>query len=171
MTAPPHECRIEPLGAAHDRQTFRCSVEPLDRYFHHQVGQDARRGLASCFVAVHLPDEGICGYYTLSATSVLLGDLPPVLANKLPRYPRIPATLLGRLAVDHHFRGRQIGRLPHYDAMTQTCRTTIATAMLVVDPKDEEAAVFYSRYGFLPFGTAHRQLYLPIQHIRKIVEG
>jgi ribosomal protein S18 acetylase RimI-like enzyme len=140
------------------------------RYFHHQVGQDARRGLASCFVAVHVPDETICGYCTLSATSVMVDDVPPALARRLPRYPRIPATLLGRLAVDQHFRGRQIGRLLLYDAMTQTCRAAIATTMLVVDPKDETAAAFYGRYGFLPFGAAHRQLYLPIQDIRKIVE-
>jgi ribosomal protein S18 acetylase RimI-like enzyme len=170
VTAPSHAYRIEPL-AGHDRQSFSCGVEQLDRYFHHQVGQDARRGLASCFITVHVPDQAICGYYTLSATSVMLGDLPPALAKKLPRYPRIPATLLGRLAVDQRFRGRQIGRLLLYDAMAQMCHATIATAMLVVDPKDEAATAFYGRYGFLPFSAAHRQLYLPIQEIRKIVEG
>ena len=73
--------------------------------------------------------------------------------------------------MDARFRGRQIGRLLLYDAMTRTCRAAIASAMLVVDPKDEAAAAFYHRYGFLAFGTAHRQLYLPIQEIRKIVEG
>jgi hypothetical protein len=114
----PDSYRIEPLGTDHDRPSFSCGVEPLDRYFHHQVGQDVRRGLASCFVAVHLLDTAICGYYTLSATSVSLGDLPPALAKKFPHYPRIPATLLGRLAVDHRFRGRQLGRRLLYDAMT-----------------------------------------------------
>jgi ribosomal protein S18 acetylase RimI-like enzyme len=164
-------CRIEPLGANHDRPSFSCGVEPLDRYFHHQVGQDMRRGLASCFVAVQLPDVAICGYYTLSATSVMLDDLPPALAKKLPRYPRIPATLLGRLAVDHRFRGRGMGEFLLYDAMAQTGHTSIATAMLVVDAKDDTAAAFYRRYDFLPFGPGRRQFYLPIQDIRKFVDG
>jgi ribosomal protein S18 acetylase RimI-like enzyme len=163
--------RIESLGAEHGRLSFSCGVEPLDRYFQHQVGQDVRRGLASCFVAVHLSDATICGYYTLSATSVMLEDLPPALAKKLPRYPRIPATLLGRLAVDHRFRGRGIGELLLYDAMRQTRHTNIATAMLVIDAKDEAAAAFYRRYSFLPFGAGHRQFYLPIQDIKKFVDG
>ena len=167
----PDGYRIEPLGAGHNRLSFSCGVEPLDRYFHHQVGQDTRRSLASCFVAVHLPDAVICGYHTLSASSVALDDLPPALAKKLPRYPRIPATLLGRLAVDHRFRGRRIGRLLLFDAMTQICRANIATAMLVVDAKDDAAAAFYCRYDFLPFGPGRRQLFLPIQDIRKFVDG
>jgi hypothetical protein len=37
----------------------------------------------------------IAGYYTLAATSVLLSDLPPELAKRLPRYPAVPATPLG----------------------------------------------------------------------------
>ena len=34
---------IEPLGKAHDRATFSCGVEPLDRYLHKQAMQDVRR--------------------------------------------------------------------------------------------------------------------------------
>jgi GNAT superfamily N-acetyltransferase len=171
VTTPGYAYRIESLGVAHDRPAFSCGVEPLDRYFHQQVGQDVRRGLASCFVAVHLPDAAIGGYFTLSATSVLLDELPSPLAKKLPRYPKIPATLLGRLAVDHRFRGRGVGGLLLYNAMTQTLRANIATAMLVVDAKDNAAATFYRRYDFLPFGPGHRQFYLSIQDVRKFVEG
>jgi len=74
-------------------------VEPLDRYFRTQAGQDARKNMAARFVLV-LPDYTIVGYYTLSSTSVQLGELPEQIARKLPRYPLAPAALLGRLAVD-----------------------------------------------------------------------
>ena len=69
----PFGYRIEPLNASHDRSSFSCGVEALTCYFHSQVGQDARRGIASCFVAVKLPEASISGYYTLCATSVTLG--------------------------------------------------------------------------------------------------
>ena len=36
----------------------------------------------------------------LSATSILLDDLPDKMSSKLPKYPQVPAALLGRLAVD-----------------------------------------------------------------------
>ena len=52
----------------------------------------------------------IGGYYTLSSTTVQLGELPANTAKRLPRYPLIPATLLGRLAVDNRCQGRGFGR-------------------------------------------------------------
>jgi hypothetical protein len=44
-----------------------------------------------------LPDDTIAGYYTLSSRSVQLRELPEQTARMLPRYPLVPATLLGAL--------------------------------------------------------------------------
>lgn len=52
--------------------------------------------VAAPFVAVD-QDGQILGYYTLSAYAMLLRELPEAMARKLPRYPLLPATLLGRL--------------------------------------------------------------------------
>ncbi len=41
---------IVPLDDSHDRRSFHCGVEPLDRYLHAQAGQDQRRRIAACFV-------------------------------------------------------------------------------------------------------------------------
>lgn len=53
-----------------------------------------------------LDDQVVAGYYTLSAASVALADLPDAVSRKLPRYPTIPAFRRGRLAVDVKYRGR-----------------------------------------------------------------
>lgn len=58
--------RIEPLAAEHDRRGFASGSEPLDRYFQVQVGQDVRRRVAACYVAIDLECDTISGYYTLS---------------------------------------------------------------------------------------------------------
>ena len=42
---------VEPLGD-HDRASFSCGVEPLDRYLREQAGQDARKHAAAPFVLV-----------------------------------------------------------------------------------------------------------------------
>ena len=94
--------RVEPLGLHHIRSEFSSGVEPLDRYFRTQAGQDARKNMAAPFVLI-LTDGTIAGYYTLSATAVPAPELPADTIGKLPRYPLIPATLLGRLAVDHRY--------------------------------------------------------------------
>src|SRR5258708_35807554 len=100
----PSQWVIEPLRDDHNRAVFSCGNASLDRYLKEQAGQDLRRGCATPFVLVS--ERGgttILGYYTLSSYGIDVGELPPDVAKKLPRYPLIPATLLGRLSVDRRF--------------------------------------------------------------------
>ena len=109
--------------------------------------------------ALVLPDGFIAGYYTLSATGVSLADLPVQITQKLPRYPLVPATLLGRLAVDRRHRGKGYGRFLLADALFRSVRSEIASFALVLDAKDETAASFYEREGFIRLpGTPIRLL-------------
>jgi hypothetical protein len=110
VVAPPESpLRVEPLGPQHDRNSFNSGVEALDRYFRAQAGQEARKNIAAPFVLV-LPDGAVGGYYTISATAVNLTEFPAEIIRRLPRYPLIPATLIGRLAVDVRCRGKGYGR-------------------------------------------------------------
>jgi ribosomal protein S18 acetylase RimI-like enzyme len=156
--------RIEPLGNQHDREAFSCGIEPLDRYFRTQASQDSRRRFAYCFVLV-IPGGNVAGYYTLSATSILLTDLPQTLIKKLPRYPVVPATLMGRLAVDQKYRGKKFGESLLFDAYSRTLRSDIASFAFVVDPKDENARSFYERYGFTPLPSAGRRMFKSMSEI------
>src|ERR1700688_4955717 len=87
---------IEPLRNDHDRSDFSCGNVSLDRYLKEQAGQDLRRACAACFIlAPKRGDASILGYYTLSSYGIDVGELPAGVAKKLPRYPLVPATLLG----------------------------------------------------------------------------
>src|SRR5436305_10882721 len=101
----PAPFRFEPLGEGHDRSAFHCGEEALDRYFQTQVTQDIRRRVTNCFVVVEAVPQ-VAAYYTLSAASVALTELPPEVTKRLPRYPTLPAVRIGRLAVDEKFQGR-----------------------------------------------------------------
>lgn len=160
--------RVEPLGSQHDRGIFTCGDDALERYLRKQASQDVRRRVASCFVLAD--KEGrVAGYYTLSATSVALVDLPPELARKLPRYPAVPATLMGRLAVDCEFRGFGFGALLLIDAFSRTLRSEIASYAFVVDAKNETAQSFYEKYGFVRLPSAGRRLFLPLAEIAALL--
>ncbi len=80
--------------------------------------------MAALFVLL-LPDGAIGGYYTLSSTSVQLAELPAQTVRKLPRYPLVPATLLGRLAVDRRQQGKGYGRFLLADALHRAARSEI----------------------------------------------
>jgi len=153
--------RVEPLGSRHVRSEFSSGVEPLDRYFRIQAGQEARKNIAAPFVLV-LPDGTIAGYYTLSATGVPAPDLPAEVIQKLPRYPLIPATLLGRLAVDRRYRGHGYGRFLLADALFRSVRSEIASFAVIVEAKGDDARRFYLREGFLPFPDQPMKLFRPI---------
>jgi hypothetical protein len=154
------------LAEHHDKGGFSCGIEALDRYLKTQAGQDSRRRVATCFVLtpLHEPDRAV-GYYTLSATSIALADLPGSVSKRLPRYPVMPATLMGRLAVDSRSQGARLGELLLFDAMARALQSEIATFAFVVDPKDDTATGFYGRYRFLPLASGSARMFLPIAEI------
>lgn len=159
MSGPPF--RLAALAAEHDRSTFDCGCESLDSYFRQQVTQDVRRRLTSCFVAV-TSAQRVAGYYTVAAAGVPLVDLPASIAQKLPRYPSVPAVRMGRLAVDRQFKGQGLGGALLADALTLATRAQIAAYALVVDAKDESAAGFYRHHGFIALPNAPLTLFLPL---------
>ena len=159
--------RVEPLDTHHDRSSFCCGEEALDQYIRNHVGQDTRRNLTSAFVAIEDPSGTMVGYYTLSAASFSRDDLPDELARKLPRYP-IPAALIGRLAVDHRFQGQQYGKFLLLNAFERIMRASDAIAIhaMVVEAKDDKAAAFYAKYGFVTFSGQPRRLFLPLARLK-----
>lgn len=161
--------RVEALTSDHDRSRFDSGVEALDRYLRVQAGQDARKNMAAPFVLL-LPDGTIGGYYTLSSTGVQLGELPPQTVRKLPRYPLVPATLLGRLAVARHQQGKGYGRFLLADALLRAARSEVASFAVIVDAKDDAARRFYERESFLAFPDQPMKLFRPMVDIRRLFE-
>ncbi|MDP2935479.1 MAG: GNAT family N-acetyltransferase [Dehalococcoidia bacterium] len=162
--------RSEPLNRHHDRASFSCGVEVLDRYFQHQAGQDQRRGLAALYVLIDATTGALVGYHTLSTFSVFPKSLPAELTARLPRYETLPAILVGRLAVDRRYRGQGLGQLLLLDALARCLAIShdIGALVVVVEAKDDAARAFYEHHGFLPFADHEHRLYMPIATIAKL---
>jgi len=159
---------ILPLDRAfHDRAAFACGTESLDRYLREQAGQDVKRRVAAVFVATRPREPHVLGYYTLAQASVLLGALPAGQQKRLPRYPAVPVTLIGRLAVHEEVQRAGLGALLLGDACRRAASVSrqVASAGLVVDAIDDRAAAFYENFGFLAFPVSPRRLFLPMNAI------
>lgn len=159
--------RVEPLQRGHDRDAFRCGHVALDRYLQQQARQDVQSQVAAVFVALTPPDNQVLGYYSLSASNITAADLPPDMARKLPRYPHLPVTLIGRLAIDQPSKGQGLGRFLLMDALYKSLQaaTTIAAMAVVVDAKNDAAAAFYQGYGFMPLSTVEGRLFLSMKTV------
>lgn len=163
---------IEPLGARHDRAAFSCGNPQLDSYLRKQAGQDLKKRAAVPFVIT--PDhKTIAGFYTLSQYAVDLGELPEDISKKMPRYPMVSVTLLGRLAVSERFRRQGLGERLLINALHRALQSSeqIASAAVVVDAKDDPAFAFYRKYGFIDLPKIERRLFLPMATIAQLFSG
>ncbi|MCC9641653.1 GNAT family N-acetyltransferase [Rhodopirellula sp. JC740] len=159
----------EALNEKHNRKDFDCGVDVLNDYLVRFASQDVKRKVAAVFVFTASGEPNrVVGYYTLCATSVELRGLPEEAVKRLPRYPRVPGILIGRLARDVGHPG--LGRLLLADALSRSARSAkeIAAAVVVVDAKDKTAADFYSCFGFISLPKMKSRLFLPMATVQRL---
>jgi len=160
----------EPLRSSHKRAGFSCGNEMLDNYLHKQANQDIKRKLAACFVLNDIETNLLKGYYTLSNAGIPFDLLPSTIQKKLSlSYSSIPATLLGRLAIDKRFQGNGIGKLLLIDALKRShdISKSIASFVVIVDPIDKPAENFYAQYGFIKLPDSGK-MFLPMRTVSQL---
>ena len=153
---------IEPLAKAHKRSDFTCGNDRIDSYFRETVSQDVKRKYATCFVAREIATDRLAGFYTLSSSSVPLNEVPEFMAKKLPRYPTVPAVLIGWLGRHSTYSGQGLGEALLFDAVKTVATAPIGAHAIFADAIDEKAAAFYAALGFTPLISRPRTLYLPM---------
>jgi hypothetical protein len=162
---------VEPLSPHHDRAGFSCGNASLDDFIRTKARKEQELGFSAVFVAVAKPrDRIICGYYGLSAHSVVVQGIPLHVRKRFPRYPAVPTTLLGRLAREIQFQGQRVGEFLLLDALKRALRSSenVGSYAVVVDAIDRAAISFYSKFGFLPTDERPDRLYLPMASIRRL---
>lgn len=154
----------------HSRSGFCCGIDSLDSYLNKQASQDLKKRVSTVFVLINEPEINILAYYTLSSYTVDIKALNEDFAKNLPRYPLLPATLLGRLAVDNKYKGNRFGELLLVDALKKSLEVSLQIAYLAVvaESLDEKAAGFYLKYGFQRFKQDPLKLYLPMKSIAEL---
>ena len=158
---------VEPLGSKRDRTTFSCGNATLDNYFRNHVGQDQAKGVAAAFLLIDADSNRIAGFYTLSAATIIVSDLPIDLGKKLPKYPNLPATLIGRLAIDLRYKGKKLGEYLLMDALRASFQAAsrVGSVAVIVDAKDERSKQFYLKFGFVPLADLPLRLFIPMKTI------
>ncbi len=152
----------EALGK-HDRSAFASGNERIDTYFRQTVSQDVKRDYAACYVLIERAGAKIAGFYTLSSHSIPLTELAPDVARKLPRYPSVPAVLIGWLGRDASFRGQHVGSMLLADAITRLAAAPMGLHAICADAIDDAAAAFYREHQFQPFVSRPNAFYLSMK--------
>jgi GNAT superfamily N-acetyltransferase len=173
--APPLWSPVRRLRNDDNRADFDCGSEALTRYFRERAKQDFERRAGTVWVLPG-PDapsgqlRRVVGFYTLSPTGVPLTEIAPEIGKKLARYPFVPAYLIGRLAVDKSLQRRGYGEFLLHHALRRCAGLGdhAAASFVVVDAKDDAAAAWYGKFGFVPSVDNEHKLFLPLATWRRL---
>ena len=150
----------------HDRAGFDCGEPMLDDYLRFTARQHVDKGYAQVWVAVPEPGSGqIIGYYALSVTSLAPEEVPGKAGLS-----KVPAILLGKLAVDRRSQGQGVGvrLLMHAQHSALLVAQQVGVHALLVDALDDRAAAFYRKYDFEELTTGPRHLFRTIKDIARL---
>ena len=92
-------------------------------------------------------------------------DLPPERAKKLPKYPLIPATLLGRVAVSREQQGQKLGRILLMDALFRSLKGSleVASVGVIAEARNAAARNFYLHHEFAQLPEHPGKMFIAMQ--------
>ena len=160
--------RPEPLGVEHQLEGFDCGKPALDDWLLRHARQAQGSGSAKTFVVA----EGarVAGYFSLTVGQVDTQDAPERIRKGMGQYP-VPVVILARLAVSRQDQGRGMGFGLLQDAIRRTMLIAEQAGIraMLTHPIDEEAAKFYTRFGFIASPLREQQLLLLLKDARRWV--
>ena len=165
--------REVPIARAHERTSFDCGVEPLNRYLARFALQNHVAGVSKTFVAVPTDrPRRVLGTYSLTAAQIEADRVPREALRRAGRYP-IPVILLARLAVERSCQGRGLGGQLLLAAGERALAVSheVGVRALAIEAKDERAAVWYARLGAVPLEDRPLSLILPLATIAAALDS
>jgi GNAT superfamily N-acetyltransferase len=160
--------RPEPLGPEHRLEGFDCGKPTLNDWLLRHARQAQASGSAKTFVVCY--GERVAGYFSLTVGQVDVLDAPERVRKGMGQYP-VPVVILARLAVAAQNQGRGIGVGMLQEAIRRTLLIAEQAGIraMLTHPLDEEAAQFYTRFGFVASPLRAQQLLLLLKDAKRWV--
>jgi len=127
-------------------------------------------GSAKTFVVAVADDDRVAGYFCLTVGQIDILEAPERIHKGMVQYP-LPVVILARLAVAVTDQKRGIG----YGLLQDAIRRTMLIAeqagirAMLTHPIDQDAAHFYTRFGFIASPLREQQLLLLLKDARRWV--
>jgi len=153
------------LVASHQRKAFDCGDESLNIFIQKFALQNQKKDANRTYVVID-DDNQVIAYYSLVAGEVVHQAAPGVVKKGLAKHP-IPVIVLAKLAVDVNYQGMGLGCSLLQDALKRALNVVqeIGVRAILVHAKNENAASFYRKFGFLQSPTDPLHYYLLVKDI------
>jgi GNAT superfamily N-acetyltransferase len=155
------------LAAQHRLEGFDCGKPALNDWLLRHARQAQGSGSAKTFVVADDEDR-VAGYFSLTVGQVDTLEAPERIRKGMGQYP-VPVVILARLAVSREHQGLGIGVGMLQDAIRRTLAIAEQAGIraMLTHPIDEEAARFYTRFGFIASPLREQQLLLLLKDARR----
>ncbi len=162
-------CSPEPLSVGHQLENFDCGKSSLNEWLLRHARQAQASGSAKTFVVAD--DDRVAGYFSLTVGQIDTVDAPERIRKGMGQYP-LPVVILARLAVNVQDHGRGIGFGLLQDAIRRTFLIAEQAGIraMLTHPIDEDAAGFYTKFGFSASPLRERQLLLLLKDARRWIK-
>lgn len=159
----------ESLDAQHRLESFDCGKPALNEWLMRHARQAQASGSAKTFIAAD--DDRAVGYFSLTVGQIDTLNAPERIRKGMGQYP-IPVVILARLAVSEQNQGQGIGAGLLQDAVRRTLMIAEQADIraMLAHPIDEDAARFYTRFGFMVSPLQEQQLLLLLKDARRWVK-
>lgn len=165
----PPQYRLERLAKSHTRRTFASGQAQVDDWLRTKALQHQEKHLS--VTQVLLDDaKAIAGYYTLATGQVDFGDLPPDIAQALPRRA-LPVAVLAWLGVAANSHGQGFGRQLLAQALHDCHQAgkTFAFIAVILDCVNDDAKAFYRQFDFAELPGHPYRLFLTSAQLRAMM--
>ena len=158
----------EPLAVQHQLEGFDCGRPTLNHWLLHHARQAQTSGSARTFVVAD--ENRVAGYFSLTVGQVDTVEAPERIRQGMGRFP-LPVVILARLAVSrkNHGHGLGVGLLQDAIRRTLVIAEQAGIRAILTHPIDEDAARFYTRFGFTASPLPQQQLLLLLKDARKFL--
>jgi len=138
----------EPLADHHDVREFNSGEAALDDWLRRRARANQVSGASRTYVVCE--ENKVIGYYALASGAVTVESAPGRFRRNMPN--PIPVAVLARLAVDHGWQGKGLGRALFRDAAHRVAHAadTIGIRGILVQAISDDAKKFYLALGFDP---------------------
>ena len=140
----------------------------IDSWFIKHAKQANGSGSARTYVVYD--DDIPIGFYSLASGSVETNEVSERVSKGMGKHP-IPVVILVRMAVKKEYQGRGIGAGMLKDAIKRSLNVAeqVGVRALLTHPIDENAQLFYERYGFEKSPLREGQLVLLLKDAKKTI--
>lgn len=160
--------QITQLNKIHDRKSFDCGNEAINRYLKQQANQSAKKHYSQTHVLTDgVKPTNIIGFYTLTSC-FLKGEIQKLIQTKSPF--DLCGIKLARMGVDIKHQKQNHAQYLIFDALKKAYQVNQSMGIqgLFLDAKNDDLVRFYQHCGFELIPDANRVMWIPMGVIAQL---